>query len=46
MIRTDPPTLNALLETPSDLGAAITGGRVEIDGDREAVRRLLREREE
>ena len=46
VIRTDPPTLNALLETPSDLGAAVTGGRVEIDGDRDAVQRLLREREE
>ncbi|OXM63706.1 winged helix-turn-helix transcriptional regulator [Amycolatopsis vastitatis] len=44
-IRTDPPTLNALLETPSDLDAAIGDGRVEIDGDRKAVRRLLRERE-
>jgi DNA-binding HxlR family transcriptional regulator len=44
-IRTDPPMLNALLETPSDLDAAIGDGRVEIDGDRKAVRRLLLERE-
>jgi DNA-binding HxlR family transcriptional regulator len=44
-IRTDPPTLNALLETPSDLDAAIGDGRVGIDGDRKAVRRLLLERE-
>lgn len=44
-IRTDPPTLNTLLETPSDLDAAIAGGRVEVGGDRKAVRRLLRERE-
>src|SRR6059058_1910028 len=33
VIRTDPPTLNALLETPSELDAAIDGGRVTIDGD-------------
>ncbi len=44
-IRTDPPTLNALLETPSDLDAAIADGRVEVGGDRKAVRGLLRERE-
>ncbi|MEV4147302.1 winged helix-turn-helix transcriptional regulator [Amycolatopsis sp. NPDC049691] len=42
-IRTDPPTLNALLEVPSDLDAAVADGRVTIDGDRKAVRRLLRE---
>jgi DNA-binding HxlR family transcriptional regulator len=42
-IRTDPPTLNALLEIPSDLDAAIADGRVTVDGDRKAVRRLLRE---
>ncbi|WP_410633974.1 winged helix-turn-helix transcriptional regulator [Amycolatopsis sp. cmx-4-83] len=43
-IRTDPPTLNALLEKPSDLDAAIAGGLVAASGDRKAVRRLLRER--
>ncbi|MET8845458.1 winged helix-turn-helix transcriptional regulator [Amycolatopsis sp. NPDC004625] len=43
-IRTDPPTLNALLETPSELDAAIADGRVAVGGDRKAVRRLLRER--
>ena len=43
-IRTHPPTLNALLEKPSGLDAAIADGRVETSGDREAVRRLLRER--
>ncbi|WIY02786.1 winged helix-turn-helix transcriptional regulator [Amycolatopsis mongoliensis] len=44
-IRTDPPTLNALLEKPSDLDAAIADGRMTVDGDRKAVRRLLREHE-
>jgi DNA-binding HxlR family transcriptional regulator len=43
-IRTDPPTFNALLETPSALDAAIAEGRVAVDGDRKAVRRLLRDR--
>ncbi|WP_410674656.1 winged helix-turn-helix transcriptional regulator [Amycolatopsis sp. cmx-4-68] len=43
-IRTDPPTLNALLDRPSDLDAALGDGRVQIDGDRKAVRRLLYER--
>src|SRR3954471_18496630 len=43
-IRTDPPTLNALLEKPSDLDAAIEGGRLTVGGDRRAVHRLLRER--
>ncbi|MEV6878809.1 winged helix-turn-helix transcriptional regulator [Amycolatopsis sp. NPDC051128] len=44
-IRTDPPTLNALLGKPAELDAAITGGRMTIEGDRKAVRRLLREHE-
>jgi predicted lipid carrier protein YhbT len=44
-IRTDPPTLNALLERPGDFDAALAGGRVSVEGDREAVRRLLREHE-
>jgi DNA-binding HxlR family transcriptional regulator len=43
-IRTDPPTLNALLEKPSDLDAAIEDGRMTVEGDRKAIRRLLRER--
>jgi DNA-binding HxlR family transcriptional regulator len=43
-IRTDPPTLNALLDRPSDLDAALRDGRVQVDGDRTAVRRLLQER--
>jgi DNA-binding HxlR family transcriptional regulator len=42
-IRTDPPTLNALLEVPSDLDAAIGDGRVTVEGDTKAVQRLLRE---
>ncbi|MEU5264525.1 winged helix-turn-helix transcriptional regulator [Amycolatopsis sp. NPDC021455] len=44
-IRTDPPTLNALLEQPSHLDEAIHDGRLTIEGDRDAVRRLLREHE-
>ncbi|MEU0789188.1 winged helix-turn-helix transcriptional regulator [Amycolatopsis sp. NPDC005961] len=44
-IRTDPPTLNALLDRPQDLDAAIADGRMTVDGDRKAVRRLLREHE-
>ncbi|MEV6832224.1 winged helix-turn-helix transcriptional regulator [Amycolatopsis sp. NPDC051102] len=44
-IRTDPPTLNALLEQPDRLDAAIDDGRVTIEGDLDAVRRLLREHE-
>ncbi|WP_329050879.1 winged helix-turn-helix transcriptional regulator [Amycolatopsis sp. NBC_01488] len=44
-IRTDPPTLNALLEKPSDLEAAIEDGRMAVEGDRKAVRRLLRDHE-
>ncbi|MEV4055339.1 winged helix-turn-helix transcriptional regulator [Amycolatopsis sp. NPDC049688] len=44
-IRADPPTLNALLERPSHLEETIDDGRVTIEGDRDAVHRLLRERE-
>jgi DNA-binding HxlR family transcriptional regulator len=44
-IRTDPSTLNALLERPQDLDAAITDGRIAVEGDRTAVHRLLREHE-
>ncbi|WP_410573513.1 winged helix-turn-helix transcriptional regulator [Amycolatopsis sp. cmx-4-61] len=44
-IRTDPATLNALLDRPDHLDDAIEKGQVTVDGDRDAVRRLLRERE-
>ena len=44
-IRTDPSTLNTLLDHPSGLQDALADGRVTIEGDRNAVRRLLRERE-
>jgi predicted lipid carrier protein YhbT len=44
-IRTDPPTLNALLERPHDLDKAIDDGRMTVEGDRKAVRRLLKEHE-
>ncbi|GAB3160833.1 winged helix-turn-helix transcriptional regulator [Amycolatopsis sp. NPDC004378] len=43
-VRTDPPTLNALLETPSDLDVAIGAELMTVEGDLAAVRRLLRER--
>ncbi|MFB9690956.1 winged helix-turn-helix transcriptional regulator [Amycolatopsis plumensis] len=42
-VRTDPPTLNALLERPAHLAGAIDDGRLAIEGDLAAVRRLLRE---
>ncbi|UOZ10578.1 winged helix-turn-helix transcriptional regulator [Amycolatopsis sp. WQ 127309] len=45
VVRTDPRTLNALLEKPGGLDAALADGRVTIEGDRKAVRRLLREHE-
>ncbi|MFZ0385580.1 MAG: winged helix-turn-helix transcriptional regulator [Solirubrobacteraceae bacterium] len=41
-IRTDPITLNALLFDPDGLDAAVATGIAEIDGDVDAVRRLLR----
>ena len=44
-LRTDPLTLNALLENPVGLDDAISTKRAFVDGDRKAVRRLLRERE-
>ena len=44
-LRTDPPTLNALLEAPWDLDPLIADGRVVVEGDHKAVRRLLREHE-
>ncbi|WP_103352191.1 winged helix-turn-helix transcriptional regulator [Amycolatopsis sp. CA-128772] len=44
-IRTDPWTLNTLLERPTHLTKALTDGRLTLEGDRNAVRRLLREHE-
>jgi DNA-binding HxlR family transcriptional regulator len=41
-IRTDPDTLNALLDDPSALDAAIATGSVHTDGDLDALRQLLR----
>ena len=40
-IRTDPTTLNALLLGKSGLDAAVTTGAAEVDGDLDALRRLL-----
>lgn len=40
-LRTDPKTLNALLENPGALDAAISDGSAEAAGDLGAVRRLL-----
>jgi 2-methylisocitrate lyase-like PEP mutase family enzyme len=36
---------NCFADDPAELDAAITGGRMTIEGDRKAVRRLLREHE-
>lgn len=41
MLRTDPKTLNTVLDNPSALDAAITDGRLTVTGDRTALRRLL-----
>ncbi|HEV7763055.1 MAG TPA: winged helix-turn-helix transcriptional regulator [Acidimicrobiales bacterium] len=41
-LRTDPPTLNALVEDPATLDAALADGRATVTGDRAAFRRLLR----
>jgi DNA-binding HxlR family transcriptional regulator len=41
-LRTDPTTLNALLEHPRGLTAAVTAGDAVVTGDRPALRRLLR----
>jgi DNA-binding HxlR family transcriptional regulator len=38
---TTPAALNALLERPSTLDAAIAGGTVTVEGDRRALRRLF-----
>ena len=40
-IRTDPTTLNALLLAPGGLDAALATGAAEIEGDVDALRRLL-----
>jgi DNA-binding HxlR family transcriptional regulator len=40
-IHADPTTLNALLLAPGELDAALAGGVAEIEGDVDAVRRLL-----
>jgi DNA-binding HxlR family transcriptional regulator len=40
-LRTDPATLNALLDAALDLDAAVSGGSVVIAGDRAALRRLI-----
>jgi DNA-binding HxlR family transcriptional regulator len=41
-LRADPTTLNALLETPGKLDAAVSDGSVIAGGDVSALRRLLR----
>jgi DNA-binding HxlR family transcriptional regulator len=41
-LRTDPETLNALLAKPSLLDRGLDRGKVEVSGDRRALRRLLR----
>ena len=41
-IETDPPTLRALLWQGRDLTEAMRSGKVEVEGDRKAVQRLLR----
>jgi hypothetical protein len=40
-LRTDPKTLNALLEDPGKLDAAESDGTAGVAGDRSALRRLL-----
>jgi DNA-binding HxlR family transcriptional regulator len=40
-LRTDPKTLNALLDDPATLDAAVSDGRATITGDPAALRRLL-----
>jgi DNA-binding HxlR family transcriptional regulator len=40
-LRTDPATLNALLDASLSLTAAVSGGRAVVAGDRAALRRLL-----
>jgi DNA-binding HxlR family transcriptional regulator len=41
VVRTDPKTLNTLLDNPAMLDAAIAGGRLAGEGDRSALHRLL-----
>ena len=40
-IRTEPTTLNALLLDPGGLDAALAAGAAEVEGDVDALRRLL-----
>jgi HxlR-like helix-turn-helix protein/SCP-2 sterol transfer family protein len=40
-LRTDPTTLNALLDGSTSLGAALTAGKAVIGGDNAALHRLL-----
>jgi DNA-binding HxlR family transcriptional regulator len=40
-LRTDPKTLNALLDDPGKLDAAVSEGSAAVTGDRSALRRLL-----
>jgi DNA-binding HxlR family transcriptional regulator len=40
-LRTDPKTLNALLDNPDGLDAAVADGSVTVAGDQSALRRLL-----
>jgi alkyl sulfatase-like protein len=44
-LRTDPRTLNALLDDPGGLDAAVSDGSATVTGDRSALRRLLALRE-
>jgi DNA-binding HxlR family transcriptional regulator len=41
VVRTDPWTLNGLLYDPTGFDAAISSGRLAVDGDRDVLRRLL-----
>jgi DNA-binding HxlR family transcriptional regulator len=40
-LKTDPHTLNALLFDPAGLDTAVANGTIEVEGDPEAIRRLL-----
>jgi DNA-binding HxlR family transcriptional regulator len=41
VLHTDPATLNALLEDPGQLDAALADGSAEVTGDQKVVRRLI-----
>ena len=45
VVRTDPWTLNSLLDDPEQMDAAISDGRLVIRGDGNAIRRLLEARQ-